>query len=67
MLYAYQWTEDGEVEYGSIEQQTAATDLECYHCGCGIQKSERITLFKCDDIYTMCQRCSAKLFKVYDS
>lgn len=63
MLYKYQWTEDGEIEYGSIEKQVATSDLECYHCGGCIKKNEVITLFKRDDTYTICQKCSDKLFK----
>lgn len=63
MLYGYQWTEDGEIEYGSIEEKKATNDLECYHCGCSIKKNEIFTLFKCDDTYVICQKCSSKLFK----
>ena len=62
MLYEYQWTEDGEIEYGSIEKLVAASELECYHCGCSIRKNEMITLFKGDDTYTICQKCSDILF-----
>lgn len=62
MLYKYQWTEDGEVEYGSIEKQTASLDLNCYHCGGYVEKNEIITIFRCDDTYTICQKCSSILF-----
>ena len=62
MLYKYQWTEDGETEYGSISKTIATDNIECYHCGCSIKKNENITMFMSDDIYTMCQRCSDKLF-----
>lgn len=63
MLYEYQWTEDGEIEYGSIEKMVATVNLECYHCGCCIREKEIATLFKCDDTYTICAKCSEKLFK----
>lgn len=63
MLYEYQWTEDGEIEYGSIEKIMYTDDIECYHCGCCIRKKEIVTLFKCDDTYKICQKCSDILFK----
>ena len=64
MIYEYQWTEDGEIEYGSIEEQIATDDTECYHCGCGIKKNENVTLFMCDETYLICQKCSSRLFKI---
>lgn len=60
--YEYQWTEDGEIEHGIVEKRTATDDMICYHCGARIKKNELITIFKSDDTYAICQKCSDTLW-----
>ena len=67
---SYNWTEDGDTEYGDLYSVSPKDMLEscidhgrCYHCGNEPGKSP--VIFKCsdsDDMYFICHSCAEKLF-----
>lgn len=70
---AYQWTEDGETEYGDLYNVTVdeinntkgeCISIPCYHCDKTI-KDVAVSYLKTrdNDTYYFCQECYQSLFK----